>query len=164
MKNYPQIYDYKPLAGNIGDSVTTALLDAITKLARPHYGKDRFSTDYNWRIRLEAQPDVKRPNAFAYVLDAGQGYESCSLKKFKSSCEASGSVLSVVYCDNCLLFVPRGTIGQESGVFKVYAMTNGNIHECARQRWVTELASAYVEAVNSLDEHFMVVDAAAIRL
>ena len=29
MKNYPQIYDYKPLAGNIGDSVTTALLDCL---------------------------------------------------------------------------------------------------------------------------------------
>lgn len=163
MKTYPQIYDYKPLASSIGNGVTTALLDAITKLARPHYSKGRFFTAYDWRIRLEVRPDCKRANVFSYVLDVGQGYESCSLKKFKANCNISNSVIEVAYCDNNLLFA-QNSISQESGTFKVYAMTNGNIHECARQRWITELASAYVEAINSLDEHFMVVDAAAIRL
>ena len=55
-------------------------------------------------------------------------------------------------------------ITQEHGILKVYAMTAGNISEHARQRWITEIASAYVRIISDLDSHFLVVDAAAIHL
>ena len=173
MKTYPEIYEHEAMIVFVGDDIkriSTALLDAVTKLARPRHSKERaFFTEYDWRIRLEVHPDHMDPDVFSYVLDVGQGFgqgqshNHCALEDFKADCEASGSSIIVPYCDNILPPTERQFV-QDSGTLRVYAMTKGSIHESARQRWVTELASAYIEAINSLNEHFVVVDATAIRL
>ena len=167
MKTYPEIYEHEAMVVFAGDDmmrISTTLLDAITKLARPRHSKEHaFFTEYDWRIRLEVHPDRMDPDAFLYTLDVGQGYGHYALEEFKADCEAAGSFMAVPYCDN-ILPPMEYQFFQESGTIRVYAMTHGSIHEGARQRWVTELASVYIEAINNLSEHFVVVDATAIRL
>ena len=163
---YPQIYEYEThLNGSDDESklVTTTLLEAITKLARPIYNKDcSFFTEYGWRIRLEVCSGHSDPDTFKYILDVGLSYDFGTLEEFKESCKASNSIISVAYCDNYL--PEKHIITQEHGILKVYAMTAGNISEHARQRWITEIASTYVGIISDLDSHFLVVDAAAIHL
>lgn len=166
MLTYPQIYEYKAYLKDDDKEIkflTTTLLEAVTKLARPQYTEDcSFFTAYGWRIRFEMHPNSYYPDKFKYVLDVGQSYDFGTMAEFKQSCEDSNSAISVAYCDN----EPseRTFIAQEHGVFRVYAMTAGNISEHARQRWVTEFASTFVKAINSLNGHFVVVDTKAIRL
>lgn len=166
MLTYPQIYEYKAFFKDDDNEIkilTTTLLETVTKLARPQYSKERsFFTEYGWRIRLEMHPDCYYADKFRYVLDVGQNYNFDTLADFKKSCQDANSIIRVAYCDN----EPstKELINQEHGTFSVYALTTGSIAECAKQRWITEFASTYVEAINSLGGHFLVVDASAIHL
>lgn len=176
MKDYkhPEIYDVWFQNSFHGDEptkngkfITVRLFEAIIKKIRPRFDfvEKIFCSNGRWRIRIEVKT---LSGKYYYVLDVGENYGHISADDFKAKCLKNGSTSpSIAYCDNLpaiLATAEQPGIIQECGTIMVYATKDNGFSSDTGKRLADDIASAYVDAINSLDDHFVVIDNTALRL
>lgn len=171
---YPKVYEVWFQNSFRGDEptkngkfITTCLLEAIIKKIRPRfdYVEKIFCSKGHWRIRIEVKT---LSDKYYYVLDVGEGCDHISADNFKARCLKDGSTTpSIAYCDNLpavLASTEQPGIIQECGTIMAYAAKENGFSSDTGKRLADDIASAYVDAINRLDDHFVVIDDTALRL